>query len=66
MLLYTGAAIIGGGSPLLDRIRAISSEVGAELEVHEIDPDVFGEELTKPEYQEVERIAALGIRMNKP
>jgi hypothetical protein len=33
--------------------------------VEEIDPDVFGEELDRPEYWETERIAALGIRIDK-
>lgn len=65
LLLYTGAAVVGGKIPLLDRIRSRADEAGAELQVDEIDPDVFGNELERPEYKEVERIAALGIKITK-
>ena len=61
LLLYTGAAIVGGVSPLVTELARICAEAGASMECEELDPDVFGEELTKPPYAEVERIAALGI-----
>ena len=59
-LLYTGSAIIGGK----DLFREMAAEAAAEgecsLDYNEIDPDVFGEELAKPAYLRVERIAAVG------
>lgn len=64
-LLYTGAAVINGEAPLIDRIGSLCRNVGAAFHVEEIDPDVFGEELDKPDYQSVERIAALDIRITK-
>ena len=63
LLLYTGAAVVDGRIPLVEEIRALCRNAGAEVEVEEIDPDVFGEELEKPAYRDVERIAALGIRI---
>jgi methylase of polypeptide subunit release factors len=62
-LLYTGAAMIAGGCPLVDRIAALARKRNAGLYVEEIDPDVFGEELSRPGYQDVDRIAAVGMRI---
>ena len=60
LLLYTGAAFVGGKAPLLDALHTAAAEAGAELTIEEIDPDVFGEELECDAYGEVERIAAIG------
>ena len=65
VLLYTGAAIVSGSSPLLDALRHLAREAGASLTSRELDPDVFGEELDRPEYSEVERIAAFGIVLTR-
>lgn len=59
MLLYSGSAIVGG----IDRLeRALRERLppGFHLRYEEIDPDIFGEQLEQPEYQAVERIAAVG------
>jgi methylase of polypeptide subunit release factors len=66
LLLYTGAAITDGASPLLDKIARTCAEGGASLRVEEIDPDVFGEELEQLAYAKVERIAAIGAVIRKP
>ena len=63
ILLYTGAAYVDGRSPLLDAIEDVCRAAGATLEVQELDPDVFGEQLLEPGYQNVERIAAVGLTM---
>lgn len=63
LLLYTGAAVIADKVPLLERVRSVCDRIDAPVQVEEIDPDVFGEELDKADYQEVERIAALAIRI---
>lgn len=65
MLLYTGAAFVDGRAPLVDRIESLCREADAKLSTEEIDPDVFGEELDQSHYSQVERIAALGIRIKK-
>jgi methylase of polypeptide subunit release factors len=66
LLLYTGAAFVRGRSPLLDEVASLCASAGADLRVEEIDPDVFGEELDAPQYNEVERIAAVGITIRTP
>jgi methylase of polypeptide subunit release factors len=66
MLLYTGAAIVGGASPLVDALQGACTQAGAAIEVEEIDPDVFGEELDRQAYGEVERIAAIGVVIGAP
>ena len=58
-LLYTGSAIVDGE----DRLRAALLEAlsGFDISYREIDPDVFGEELERDDYSDVERIAAVGL-----
>jgi hypothetical protein len=65
ILLYTGAAFVGGESPLLNELERECRAAGARITVEEIDPDVFGEELAEPGYCDVERIAALGITIER-
>jgi len=57
-LLYTGSAIVNGE----DRLKGVLHETLRDFEVsyRELDPDVFGEELERPDYADVERIAAVG------
>lgn len=63
MLLYTGAAVVGGRVPLIERIEEVCREADARVIIEEIDPDVFGEELLKPTYAAVERIAVYGVKI---
>jgi len=65
MLLYTGAAFVDGRSPLLVALKSDCNAAGAQITIEEIDPDVFGEELQREEYRDVERIAAVGIRVTR-
>lgn len=60
MLLYTGVAFIDGEAPFVAALRGVCADAEAELELVELDPDVFGEELDEAPYAEVERIAAFG------
>ena len=62
-LLYTGAAVVNGSAPLLDAIQEACAGRGASCVAEEIDPDVFGEELARPAYARVERIAVVGLRI---
>ena len=57
ILLYTGSAILNGEDPLHAALARETGKRGLRLDYREIDPDVFGEELTKPQYRDVERIA---------
>lgn len=58
-LLYTGSAIIGGE----DKLKAALFEAleGFDVAYREIDPDVFGEELERQDYADVDRIAVVGL-----
>jgi methylase of polypeptide subunit release factors len=58
-LLYTGSAIVDGE----DRLKAALLETldGFDITYREIDPDVFGEELEREDYADVERIAVVGM-----
>ncbi len=60
MLLYTGAAYVDGAAPLVEELARACAACGKALELSEIDPDVFGDELDQPHYARVERIAAVG------
>jgi methylase of polypeptide subunit release factors len=60
LLLYTGAAIVAGEDRLRAALERAMAEAGCDLAYLEIDPDVFGEELERPRYAEVERIAVVG------
>lgn len=56
LLLYTGIAMVAGEDPFLTQIESM---FGSDFSwtYAELDPDVFGEELLKPGYEQVERIA---------
>jgi hypothetical protein len=60
MLLYTGSAMVDGRDALHEALEDGLPPLGCALSYREIDPDIFGEELEKPAYREVERIAAVG------
>ncbi|MEO8800087.1 MAG: class I SAM-dependent methyltransferase, partial [Polyangiaceae bacterium] len=58
LLVYTGAAIVDGEDIFWRAIDPLL-EHAANFTYREIDPDVFGEELAKPAYANVDRIAAV-------
>jgi methylase of polypeptide subunit release factors len=60
MLLYTGSAIVDGRDGLREALERELPALGCTLRYREIDPDVFGEELERPAYAGVERIAVVG------
>lgn len=67
MVLYTGSAIVQGVDALGDALRADLASLGFEGSYEEIDPAVFGDELTQPAYAGVDRIAAVSLVVrNRP
>lgn len=60
MLLYTGSAIVAGEDRLAAALRERLPALGCTLGYAELDPDIFGEQMDEPGYEEVERIAAIG------
>jgi SAM-dependent methyltransferase len=59
-LLYTGAAIVGGQNELATELARAAADAHCAVDLQEIDPDVFGEELESAAYSDVERIAVIG------
>ena len=66
LLLYTGAAIVDGADPLFDALRTVLQERGWPFTYRELDPDVFGEELELPAYDQADRIAAVALVVQRP
>lgn len=66
LLLYTGVAIVDGVDPFLADLRPHLDKSGFSWRYREIDPDVFGEELEQPAYAQAERIAAVGLVVDRP
>jgi len=59
LILYTGVAMVSGEDPFLEALRGLLSNDAYGWTYRELDPDVFGEELLKPGYERVERIAVV-------
>ena len=66
VLLYTGSAIVEGGDGLEKALSEQLPGLGCALRYAEIDPDIFGELLGQPGYEDVERVAAVGAVIAKP
>jgi methylase of polypeptide subunit release factors len=65
LLLYTGAAIMKGEDPFFGAAETILREKNIEWTYHEVDPDVFGEELESGVYAQADRIAAVVLTCHR-
>jgi len=65
LLLYTGVAMINGEDPFLTAFHSILKDRSVNYRYREVDPDVFGEELLKPSYQDADRIAAVVLCISR-
>ncbi len=61
LLLYTGVAIVDGCDPFLEELSPLLQAGGFDWHYDEIDSDIFGEELERPQYARADRIAAVGL-----
>lgn len=66
VILYTGAAVVGGENVLLPELRALARGSGRPLRGRMLDPDVFGEELENEAYRDVERIELIAAVFGPP
>jgi release factor glutamine methyltransferase len=66
LILYTGSPIIAGHDRFAQAALSLCAAAGATAAYEELDPDVFGDELTQPAYREVDRIAAVLLTVNAP
>ena len=62
LLLYTGAAVVAGVDRFLSEIVDDLHAAHAHYSYEELDPDIFSEELAKPAYADVERLAAVFLK----
>ena len=65
LLLYTGVAMVAGGDPFLEAVKPLLTSDVYGWTYRELDPDVFGEELDKPGYERVERIAVVALTVTR-
>ncbi|WP_369991835.1 methyltransferase [Pseudomonas xanthosomatis] len=65
LLLYTGVAMLEGRDALLEAIRLRLAGPAFSWSYKEVDPDVFGEQLLEPGYEQVERIAAVALTVTR-
>lgn len=65
MLLYTASAIVDGRDRLREALTERLETSSFRIRYREIDPDVFGEQLEEPGYEGVERIAVVGIVIDR-
>jgi methylase of polypeptide subunit release factors len=61
LLLYTGVAIVEGHDLFVEELRALFDSQACRWRYQELDPDVFGEELERAVYARADRIAAVGL-----
>jgi methylase of polypeptide subunit release factors len=61
LLLYAGSAIVAGKDGFYETLTARLSGRAVRLSYEEIDPDVFGEELAHPPYDQADRIAVVAV-----
>lgn len=66
LILYTGSPIIAGKDRLRATLERLASTYEAAISYREIDPDVFGEELLRPAYDEVDRISLVAATITVP
>lgn len=69
LLLYTGVAIVAGVDGFWQALQPVLQPwlaQGGQVDYQMLDPDVFGEELAEPAYQQVERIAAVWLQVRAP
>jgi release factor glutamine methyltransferase len=66
LIVYTGAAITEGVDQFYAAVRPHLDREDLSVIYEELDPDVFGDELEQAQYAQVERIAAVGLKVKVP
>ena len=66
LLLYTGVAIVDGADPFQREAGARLDRAGFGWVYEEIDPDIFGSELSSDAYASADRLAAVLLRAERP
>lgn len=66
LLMYTGSPVVEGQDALASDLAKAAGGRGFPMGYRELDPDIFGGELRRAAYAEVERIAAVGVVISRP
>jgi release factor glutamine methyltransferase len=61
LVLYTGAPVVDGRNVLQDRVAPLLRSAASAFSWEELDPDVFGDELTRPPYRDTERLSVVAL-----
>lgn len=65
LIVYTGSAIVEGRDTFGEQLAPLSADRSLRVDYEELDPDVFGEELDHPAYEQVERLAVVAARITR-
>lgn len=65
LILHTGVSIVDGRDVLLEALQKRWPSTGLAMAYVELDPDIFSEDLDQPGYEQVERIAAVGLSIRR-
>lgn len=65
LVMHTGVSIVAGRDVVEDALADCLPTDGFSLEYKLLDPDIFGDELSGEAYAEVDRIAAVGLRIDR-
>lgn len=65
LVMHTGVSIVGGRDVVQDVFRTALPSGEFTFSYHLLDPDIFGDELETPAYAAVDRIAAVGVRIDR-
>ena len=65
LVMHTGVSIVAGRDVVHDAFREVLPSGEFTLSYHLLDPDIFGDELGSSVYADVDRIAAVGICIDR-
>lgn len=65
LVMHTGVSIVGGRDVVRDAFAERLPSADYTLDYRLLDPDIFGDELASAAYAGVERIAAVGLRIDR-
>jgi methylase of polypeptide subunit release factors len=65
LVMHTGVSIVDGRDVVHDAFVDALPEHGLKFAYHLLDPDIFGDELETEAYADVDRIAAVGLRIDR-
>ena len=65
LVMHTGVSIVGGRDVVRDALVEALPTAEYVIDYHLLDPDIFGDELSSEAYAEVDRIAAVGLRIDR-